>query len=187
MFERAQLPQKAGSRAADARGTGSVRPTTAPTRRPRAATPPGSGHTGPTRTPGVDHRALLFRAVGVPDAVVDKVGAAAWLTLTGAGLEEHERFETLLRCLHDGTAALLVDDLVARLEAGEFDALFVGRPGSTVDELARQISAATLEHLKVEPWKGREIPINKPLCRDVCTWIVTQVVAYVAAHPFGSA
>ena len=66
MFERAQLPQKAGSRAADARGTGSVRPTTSPTRRPRAPTPPASAHTGPTRPPGVDPRAPLFPPLRAP-------------------------------------------------------------------------------------------------------------------------
>ncbi len=156
---------------------------------PRARSTRARATAAPGRTPAstFDHRAMLFRAVGVPDAVVDKVSAAAWLTLTGAGLQEHERFDVLLRCLHDGTAAILVDDLTARLAAGEFDALFVHRDGCSIEALAARISSATLEQLKIEAWQGRTIPINKQLCRDICCWVVERVVAYVDRHPFPAA
>ena len=89
----------------------------------------------------MDYRTLLYRAIGVPDAVVDKTEAAAWMVLSGAGLESHDRVDLLLRRLHDGTAAAVVDDIVLRLEAGEFDPLFVHRPGTTVDEIAGRIEA----------------------------------------------
>ena len=88
----------------------------------------------------MDYRTLLYRAIGVPDAVVDKTEAAAWMVLSGAGLESHDRVDLLLRRLHDGTAAAVVDDIVLRLEAGEFDPLFVHRPGTTVDEIAEKLA-----------------------------------------------
>ena len=132
----------------------------------------------------MDYRTLLYRALGVPDAVVDKNAAAAWTILSGAGLENHERFDLLLRRMQDGTAAAVVDDITLRLENGEFDPLFVHRPGTTVDEVAGRICSSTLHLTKVEPWRGRAVPVNRQLWHAVCAWIVSQVVHFVHTHRF---
>lgn len=132
----------------------------------------------------MDYRTLLYRAIGVPDAVVDKTEAAAWMVLSGAGLESHDRVDLLLRRLHDGTAAAVVDDIVLRLEAGEFDPLFVHRPGTTVDEIAGRICSATLHLTKIEPWRGRSVPVNRQLWHGVCAWIVNQIVHEVRTNRF---
>lgn len=135
----------------------------------------------------MDYRTLLYRAIGVPDAVVDKTHAAAWVILAGAGLEGHERFELLLKRMYDGTAAALLDDIIVRLETGEFDPLFVHRPGTTVDEIAGRICTATLHLTKIEPWRGRAVPVSRQLWHGVCVWVVTQVVTFVRDHQFASA
>ena len=132
----------------------------------------------------MDYRTLLYRAIGVPDAVVDKTDAAAWVILAGAGLEGHERFDLLLRRMHDGTAAALIDDVIVRLGAGEFDPLFVHRPGTTVDEIAGRICSATLHLTKIEPWRGRSVPVNRQLWHGVCAWIVNQIVHEVRTNRF---